>query len=212
MSDPGSEAAGQQSRASAELSETLARLGLPALNTVIDTAKKDLGAPGSEPASVQRAYGEARQRTVQDFQTAQEGGKNLIEQQAKQQGLNYEPGAISSATSNLGRTMEIDKSNTLRALNFQEAQQGMSQQNSLINSLFGAGGNALSGSLKFGQNSLQSDQLMQQISARNASMGSTIGGLVGTGLGIALSGYTGGLSIPVGAAAGGAIGGWIGGG
>jgi hypothetical protein len=211
-SNPGTEAAGQTANASAELSKLLADLALPALKTVVDRSIADLGSPGSEPASVKAAYGVARSTLNQDYDTSVDQGKMLIAQQAKQSGMNYNPSAISEASQSLGYNLELGRSNALRGLNFQEAQTGMGQTNSLLSNLSSVGGNLMGGSLRMGSNALQSDQLLAQLSQQNSQQGATIGGLVGTGIGAIFSAYTGGLSIPLGAAAGSAVGGWLGGG
>jgi hypothetical protein len=207
MSNPGTAAAGDTARAGAELQQLLANLSLPALSKVISTSLDDLGAPGTEPGSVKRAYGAARTQLNTDFDTSQEQSKLLLAQEAKQSGAINAP--TSDAGKQLGYNLEVGRSNELRALNFQEAQAGLSQTNTLLSSLVGAGGNLLGGSYRFGQNAIQSDQILRSISQANAGIGSAAGGIIGAIAGTLI--YPG-IGTALGSGIGGLAGGFIGGG
>lgn len=208
----GTEAAGNTALASSLLQQSLANLSLPAITQALDAYTADLGKPGQEPASVKKAFGDIRTQLGSDYQTAKESSKSYLDQQFKQTGsvggqrlLDYGQGQVS-------RGLSSNLSDAQRALSFQESQAGLNQTNQLISSINGVGGNLLSGSLRFGSNALQSDQLLSQIAQQNQSQGATYGAIGGTILGAILAPYTGGASIPVGSALGGAVGGWFGGG
>lgn len=212
-SNPGSEAAGQTARSSAELQKALSDIALPALRDVLTSASRDLGAPGSEPDSVSKAFGDARTSIQQDYATQNERGQAAIKQQALQSGQGgfVNQDALHETIQGFGQNLENSRSQSLRALNFREAQTGLNQTNQLLSSVNANAGSVLSGSLRFGQNALGSDQLLSQIYQQNQSQGAQYGAIAGTVIGAALSPYTGGLSIPIGSALGGAVGGYFGG-
>lgn len=211
MSAPDS-GAGQVARVSAELQKKLADISLPAITGALDQMTQDLGAPGQVPGSVAAAYGEVRSDMREDFEAERDRGAATIRQRALQGGIGYAGDAIGAATERLGRNLSANEAGSLRALRFQEAQAGLSQTNQLLSNITGSAGSLLSGSLRFGQNALQADQVLQSMQAAAASRGSTIGGIAGTVLGgIAGTFLLPGLGTAAGASLGGALGGAAGG-
>lgn len=214
MQNPGTEAAGQQARATAELQQTLSGIALPALRDVLGISLSDLGQPGQEPDSVRRAFGDARQSVNQDYAAANERGTAAIRQQALQSGMNYNPQAVSATVAQLGSSLEQQRAQSQRALSFQESQAGLTQTNQLLSMINSGAGNLLSGSLRFGLNALGADQTLSQLYAQNQQQGSVYGSLAGTVIGGLLGTVAGGntyLGASLGGAAGGALGGLIGG-
>lgn len=211
-SDAGTESAARTSRVSAELLRQLSGLALPAVKQAMSANLEDLGQPGSVPASVTRAFGAARESVNRDFDTANARGAATIQQATLQSGGAYSPDAVGRATEQFVDSVARDRANTLRALRFQEANAGMNQSNLLLSQLIGQSGTLSSGAMGFGQNALQSSQLLSQLSAQRRQQGSTYGAIAGTILGGALGAAgTFGLGTAAGAAAGGALGGAVGG-
>lgn len=208
-SNPGTEAAGTTARSSAELQQALSNIALPALRDVLKTGLADLGQPGSEPDSVAKAFGSARESINSDYAATNERGAATIKQQALQSGMNYNPQAVSATISQLGNSLEAQRAQSQRALSFQEAQAGQNQTNQLLSQINQGAGSVLSGSLRFGQNALGSDQLLSNLYAQNQQQGATYGGLLGSVIGTAI--YPG-LGTALGGAVGGLAGGLIGGG
>lgn len=208
-SDPGTQAAGNTAYASSRLQEALANLSLPAITQALDAYTTDLGRPGQEPASVRKAYGDARSQLNQDYETNKLQSKAYLDQQFLQSGGGSQA-ALGEAQGQVSRGIDQNLTQARRALNFQEAQTGLNQTNQLISGINGVGGNLLSGSLRFGSNALQSDQLLSQISQQNQSQGATYGSIAGTVLGGILGTFAGGNTV-LGAGAGGALGGALGG-
>lgn len=207
-SNPGSEAAGQTAESAALLQKALAGVALPALRDVLGRSISDLGTPGSEPDSVKKAFGEARDSIQQDYSATNDSGVAAIKQQALQSGQPYNPSAVSATISKFGSGLEEQRAQSQRALSFQEAQAGQNQTNQLLSSINQGAGSVLGGSLRFGQNALQSDQLLSSLYAQNSSEGGAIGGVIG---GIVGS-YFGPVGTAAGAGLGGLAGSYIGGG
>lgn len=207
MSTPDSSAS-QVARSSAELQKKLAGVSLPAIRQALDLMTSDLGSPGQVPGSIQAAFGEVRSGLKEDFEAERDRGAATIRQRALQGGQSYAGGAIRAASERLGMDLSQHEAGALRALRFQEAQTGMAQTNQLLSNISGTAGSLLSGSLRFGSNALQADQVLQSLQAASAQRGSTIGGIAGTVLG----GLAGTFLLPgLGTAAGAALGGSLGG-
>lgn len=204
-------AAGTTARASAELQQALANISLPAIRQALGQWTADLGTPGSEPADVKKAFGDTRNQLNADFQQAKAQSAAYLQQQAKQSGMLYNPQAVNEQVGVLGRSLATGEAQQLRALNFQEAQLGMNQTNSLLSNITGTAGNVLGGAFRFGGNALQSDQLLQQYQQQAQQQNATYGALGGTILGGILGSIIPGIGTAAGAAAGGALGGAAGG-
>lgn len=201
MNNPGLDAAGQTARSSSELQQALAALALPAMKQAMGTQFADLGVPGQIPPSISRVFGEAKDATIKDFDTANVRGRATIQQAALQSGLHYDPAAVGAATARLGMSLDESRANSIRALNFKEANAGLNQTNYLLSQLTGESGQLLSGAMGFGQNALQSSNLLsqqyQQNSQTGAAIGSTFGAVAGSvfpGIGTAIGAGIGGLA------------------
>lgn len=199
--------AGTTARASAELQESLADLSLPAIKEALAAWTADLGRPGQKPSSIRAAFGDLRAGMKEDFADNRERSAAYIKQQALQSGTNYSPQAMSETMSQLGSSLRSSEAQQMRAVNFQEAQAGLTQTNSLLSNITGTAGSTLSGAMRFGGNTLQSDQLLQQYEQQQRQQNSQWGAYAGTAIGALLAPYTGGISLPIGTAAGTAIGG-----
>lgn len=210
-SNPGTEAGSAIGRASAELQQIFANLALPAITQGAGAYLADLGQPGQVPASVTRAFGQARESLARDHDTANARGRATLEQSALQSGMAYNPAAVSEASDTLVRTLEDARSRRLRALNFAEANAGQNQTNYLLSQLIGTSGNLLGGSLGFGQNAMQGANFMSQAFQQQQQQGATYGGIAGSIIGGAAGSIIPGLGTAAGAAAGGALGGAAGG-
>lgn len=204
---PGADAAGTTAKASAELQRQLADLSLPAIKEALGQWGADLGTPGQEPSSIRRAYGQARASLREDFAGNEEVAAATLKQQALQSGGNANPGAVNEAMGLLGQRLASSEGQQMRALNFQEAQAGLNQTNSLLSNITGASGNLLSGSFRFGGQALQADQLLAQYQQQQSQQYSTYGALAGSILGTIA--YPG-IGTAIGGALGGAAGGYFG--
>lgn len=207
-SSEGTEQQADIGRASAELQQLFASFALPALQQTSRAHLLDLGAPGSIPASVRAAYGQARERTNADFEHAESAGRATVNQAALQSGMAYNPSALSDSGDALAMELNRARAQRMQALRFQEAQAGQNQTNYLLSQLTQTSGNLMQGSLGFGQNAFQAGGLLNQMSQQQGQQGSLYGSIVGGVLGSILSP---GAGTAVGSAAGGAVGGWLGG-
>jgi len=204
--------AGTTARASAELQNSLAGISLPAIKEALAGYMSDLGQPGQEPASIKKAYGDVRAGLASDYESNRASSSAYLKQQALQSGTNYTPSAMTEASTMLSNQLSDSEHQQIRALNFQEAQAGMNQTNSLLSNITGTSGNILSGALRFGGNALQSDTLLQQYQQMQRQQNSQYGSLAGTIVGGAIGAYVGGpggatLGAGLGSAGGGLIGG-----
>lgn len=199
--------AGSTARASAELQQALAGISLPAIREALAAYTGDLGQPGQEPSSIRKAYGDLKAGVKQDFAANRTAAAAYIKQQALQSGGLNTGAAQNEALGILSQGLRSSEAQQLRAINFQEAQSGLNQTNMLLSNITGVAGRALSGSMGFGSNALQSDQLLAQYEAQARQQNAQYGAYAGTVLGAILAPYTGGASIPIGSAAGGLIGG-----
>lgn len=200
-------AAGTTARASAELQQTLAGISLPAIREALAAYSADLGQPGQEPSSIRKAFGDVRTGLQQDYAASRERSAAYIKQQALQSGTSYSPQAVSEASTQLAQGLNASEAQQLRAINFQEAQAGLTQTNSLLSNITGTAGRALSGSLQFGGNALQSDQILAQYQAQQRQQNAVYGSIAGTVLG----GIFGSIVPGIGTVAGAGIGAGLGG-
>lgn len=188
---------------------------MPALGLAGQSAIADLGAPGTEPASVRSAFATARLKTEQDYDSASARAQAEIKQEAGQSGMNYSPAAVSETTSLATQSIDQARSQSLRGLAFDEANSGLSQTNFLLSSLIRTGGTAASGAMGFGQGAIGAGQILSSLAQQGQQQGATYGSLIGTVAGGVLGSYFPGVGTAVGAglgsAAGGALGGWLGG-
>lgn len=203
--------AGTTARASAELQSQLAGLSLPAIKEALAAWTADLGTPGQEPSSIRKAFGDLRTGVKQDFADNRERSAAYIKQQALQSGTNYSPQAMSETMSQLSSGLRSSEAQQLRAINFQEAQAGLTQTNSLLSNITGTAGQTLSGSMRFGGNALQSDQLLAQYEQQQRQQNAQYGAYAGTAIGGLLGSIFPGVGTAVGAGVGGAAGGLVGG-
>jgi hypothetical protein len=208
MNDAGSDVQGSVALTSAELQKALSGVAIPALRSGIAKLLADLGDPGQEPASVKKEYAQARTQSMADFDAAQKSSEAGIRQELLQSGGRFSPQATAEAVGSSARLIDRSRSQSLSALDFSEANQGMQQTDFLLSALGGAGRSAASGALGFGANASGAGGIMSQISQRNAAQGSTYGALAGTLIGALFGGY----GAPIGAALGGVAGGIYGGG
>jgi hypothetical protein len=206
MDNPGLDAAGQTARASSELQQALSALALPAIKQAMGAQFEDLAGPGQIPVSVSRAFGQAREATLKDFDTANVRGRATIQQASLQSGLHYDPASVSAASVQLGQSLDESRANAIRALNFKEANAGLNQTNYLLSQLTGESGQLLSGAMNFGGNALQSSNLLSQQYQQGAQTGGTIGSVLGAVIGTAAGGNT-----ALGAGLGGLVGSYFGG-
>ena len=208
---PPTDSTAQTAAASAELQTQLAGLSLPAIQQALTSWGSDLGKPGTEPASVSAAYGDIRSGMASDYAQERTQSAAYLKQQALQSGINYSPQAQSEAFTGLSNQLQSQEAQQLRAVNFQEAQAGLNQTNSLLSNITGTAGNVLGGAFSFGGNALQSDQVLQQYQQQARQQGSTYGAAAGTIIGGILGSYFPVVGTAIGAAAGGALGGAAGG-
>lgn len=208
MSETGGAQAGSAiGRASAEFRQIIANLALPAIQQSADAMLADLGQVGEEPASVRRAFGEARQMLGRDYSSELTRGRATIDQAARQSGLNYNPAAISDATGLFERQLAEIQARRQRSLQFAEANAGQNQTNYLLSALTGQAGQLFGGALGFGQNALTGAGILNQLEQQGGQRGATYGSIAGTIIG-GLIGNAPGAAI--GGAAGGAVGGYFG--
>lgn len=216
MSGPNDQGTGRVARVTAEIQRMLAGEALPAIKESADAQMSDLGDPGQIPSSVAKAFGEARRATNEAYDDASARGAAALKQQATQSGMNYNPGAVSEAATTLDKNMQASRSQTVRALAFEEAQYGMNQTNALLGNLTGQAGNLFSGALGFGQNAQNAFGVVNQYQQQRQQQSAQIGSVAGTILGGVVGSLVPGLGTVVGAglggAAGGAVGGYFGGG
>ena len=171
----------------------------------------DLGEPGSEPASVKRYFAEAKAESDKEFDAARMRTKAGIEQEVKQAGGLSNQAATSEAVSRAMRSIGRGQSQSNASMRFQEANAGLGQTNFLLSALERTGLGLSQGAMGFGNNAIQSGQILSAYGRQNAQAGSTYGSLVGTALGGALGYFAGNpyLGASLGSAAGGAAGGYF---
>jgi hypothetical protein len=214
LSNAGLDLQASIARRSAVLEQTLTRLALPATTIASGLALADLGEPGSEPGSVRRAFGDAAASITRDSDIDNQRARAATLQELKQGGGNLNLPATRETLAALDDSTRKTRATSLRALALTEAQTGLNETNTLMSLLSGAGGNALSGALKFGASGVNAGGLLASISQQGQQQGQAIGSIAGTILGGILGTLAYGqtaLGAGLGGAAGGAVGGWIGG-
>lgn len=127
--------------------QALADEAFPLLRRVIGEAGADINIDQTGkigiPYSVQRQFDQAREGTNRDFDIAKRGSEVYTAQSFKQGGNPYTTDQLTDTLLSNGRMLEEARSRSMRQLQLEEAQAGMTQYNRLMNVMLGAEGTAL---------------------------------------------------------------------
>lgn len=172
---PAQAASADLARTNANLGGALSAIALPELRSVIGTIGSELG-KGGEPASVATAYGAARRDLNTGYDSASRNTLGLLQQQAKQSGGRYLGGQVNATYGQYAQTLEEDRSQALRRLQFGEANAGLQQYNTLLNLLGQGSGAALNLGKGYLGNQAGAIQGLSQTSQGGAALSGAAGG------------------------------------
>ena len=202
---PREAASAEAARTQAYLSQSLFQVAAPELRSVLGSVRNELGgANGMMPGSVSDAFAEIRSGVSSDFDSALRTQGASLKQKALQSGeVNTEPG-VNQAYLSAALTLEQDRAQAMRRLNFQQAQAGLGQYNQLLSLLGQGSGAALNLAQGFSGNQQaaiggQSGQSQFGSALGGAATGASVGsyfGPYGTVIGGVGGGLAGALSSP----------------
>lgn len=171
---------------------------MPQLSDIIGRVGQDLNATGVAP-SVHAQYGAARRGTESDFAQVGRGQQAYIGQQFAQSGGIYNTNQIADARMNAALTLDTQRKGALRNLQFQEAESGLSQYNTLLQLLGTGSAQALGLGGAFGGAQGTAIGGLSNVSEGGAALS---GGVAGAGAGSAFGPYGALLGGVLGAAGG----------
>lgn len=194
---PQQSASAEAARGQATRSSQLADVSLPQLSSILSRIQGDLSANQIAP-SVQSAFGAARTGINQDFATANKGEQAYIPQAFAQAGGIYNTNQMADAKLTAAQNLEFERRQAMKRLDFQEAEAGLTQYNSLLNLLGSGVGTGLNLATGFsGTQSQAISGLPQQSTGwgaiSGAMGGASIGAQFGGGYGAILGALAGGI-------------------
>lgn len=195
---PQQSASAEAARAQATRSSQLADVSLPQLQDILSRVKGDLSATSIAP-SVQQAFGAARTGINQDFAAANKGEQAYIPQAFAQAGGIYNTNQMADAKLTAAQNLDFERRQAMKRLDFQEAEAGLTQYNSLLNLLGSGVGTGLN--LAGGFSGTQS-QAIGGLSNQSTGWGALSGAMGGAATGATFGPY----GALIGALAGGALG------
>jgi hypothetical protein len=204
----GQKDAGKIAAQQAQEETALYNMAEPSILASLSGFVQDLGAPGSEPASITSAFKEIRSDTNKAYAGAAKSSTATVEQIAKQGGSRMDPGATKSASDEILFSLEKNRRGTMRGLAQQETDAAMSQRDFDLSSILGVGEGGVGGAFGFQNDALNAARL----NTSNPTGGAISGAASGAALGAPYAGATYGLSVLAGALIGGGIGYYAGGG
>ena len=195
---PREKAAAEASRQAAGYQKELGDVAYPELKTILSQVMGDMsGGFGAIPGSVSGQFAGLKRDMNTYYDNAKSSSMGTIKQEAKQGGGVYSTEMLSDATRSAGIALERDRAASSRQLDFQEAQAGMGQFNSLMSMLGGGartGMNIGSGALGIEMGALSGINNTSQMGGfiSGASAGAGAGGAAGGPWGALIGGVLGG--------------------
>lgn len=195
---PQQSASAEAARGQAQRAGQLADVSLPQLSSILSRITADIGG-GGIPASVQSAYNTARTGVNADFATAGKGQQAYIPQAFAQAGGIYNTNQVSDAMTTAATNLDFERRQALKNLDFQEAEAGLGQFNSLMNLLGAGAGTGLN--LATGFSGAQS-QAIGGLPSQSTGWGALSGAMGGAGAGATFGPYGALIGALVGGAGG----------
>lgn len=195
---PQQAASAEAARGQATRSSQLADVSLAQLQSILGRITSDIG-QGGIPSSVQQAFGAARTGIQSDFAAANKGEQAYIPQAFAQQGGIYNTNQMADAKLTAAQNLDFERRQAMKRLDFQEAEAGLTQYNSLLNLLGSGVGTGLN--LAGGFSGTQS-QAIGGLSNQSTGWGALSGAMGGAATGATFGPY----GALIGALAGGALG------
>ncbi len=199
FTSPQSSASAESARFNAYYANQLANLTLPEISSTINSAFSDLRSAqqnGGIPQSVRNQFDPIIQQTNQDYASVGQGQSAYIKQAARQSGNIMGPNTVSDALRSAGMTLEQSRREAQQNIAYQEAAQGLTQYNQLLN-LMGAGaGEAIGLGGTFGGMGTQALQYLNPVSQggstlAGAASGASLGTQISPGWGTLIGGAIG---------------------
>lgn len=178
----------EAARSQAQRSSQLADVSLPQLKDILGRTLGDI--TGGMSPIVQKAFGEARTGIQSDFAAAGKGEQAYIPQAFAQAGGIYNTNQIEDAKLTAAQNLDFERRQAMKRLDFQEAEAGLSQYNSLLNLLGSGVGTGLN--LAQGFSGTQS-QAIAGMSNQSPGWGAIGGAASGAGIGAQFGGGYGAL-------------------
>ena len=180
----------------ATYSDLLAQQVLPALQGLTARANNELG---SDFGSIRSAFGQARKETGAAFDQAGTAASALTRQQALQSGGLFPEAAVHDLIGQQAHQLNLERSQAMGGLKFQEQQAKMTEFNTLMNTLGGVNQQYLGLGSGFGQAALGGAAGMSQTSALGgalggAATGASLGTSISPGWGTLIGGVVGGAA------------------
>ena len=145
-------------RQTAEESQNLFQLGEPYLKQTMNDFIKDLGAPGSEPASVKNAFSQIEAQNTEAFDQAEGAAPAQVSQLAKSSGYRGAQGATDQASASALLDLEKRRKAVESQTKQQEYDAGMAQRDFDMSSILGISQGGISTSFGYGRNAITAEQ------------------------------------------------------
>lgn len=202
-------ASAEVARTQSQLSRELANQAYPAISRALHDILGDLNATRNGSGRLNDAYKAALADMNAQFDQAGTSNAELMRQQARQSGLSFSEGQVSSAIGQQQQALDRQRMVATRGLEYQMGGANLQNYNTLL-SLLGQGTNAATGiSQGFLQNQLSAAGMMSGTSAFESSLaGATSGAGVGASVGSVFPGYGTAIGAGVGSIIGG-VGGYL---
>lgn len=173
-------------------------MAYPALRRVINQSFGDISIDQTGqigiPNSVQRQFDQVESGLNRDFDIAERGAQVYTTQNFKQAGNPYSQAQLDYTNQTQQRALEQMRSQAMTNLQFQEAQAGLGQFNTLMNLISGGSGAALNLAGGFGNASNGALQFLPQTSREGGAFSGAIAG-AGTGAALGPWGAIGGAIL-----------------
>lgn len=171
--------------------------GAPGLKLALGDMISDLGAPGSEPASVKNAFASIRSTQEGQFDQAAASAPGSVQQVAKSTGYRGEKGAVDSQISDTLYGLESRRRAASRSLQEQESDAALQQRDFEISSILGLGTGGVQQSFGLTSNAIQAAAQNTSNPWGGAASGAAAGAALGTeiypGIGTAVGAVGGGV-------------------
>lgn len=195
----GQEQSAELQRLQAQHQRDLFNIGSPGLRVALGDFMSDLGKPGEEPASVKKAFDEARTMQGKQFDQQAEALPLTAKQQAKQAGFRGSAGAVENSSSEALFQLEAQRRKSQSLMQMQETDAAVSQRDFDLSQILGLAEGGIQSSFGYNRNALSAAGMNNQNPWAGALSGAASGAATGASFG-------GGWGALAGGVAGGALG------
>ena len=150
------------------------------MNLALSDFIKDLGKPGEEPASVRKAFTEARTMQDQQFASQKESLPLTAQQQARSSGFRGGAGAVENSSADALYQLEGQRRKSQNLLQMQESDAAVSQRDFDLSQILGISEGGISSSFGYNRNAINAAGMNTKNPWGGALSGAMSGASVGS--------------------------------